>query len=116
MYTITINLKGITMKVYFEDGTLSNPPEDKGNVLTIDAGNGPTYCFELLSMAKSSNASVYTNFVNALDVKYSWNHKTSHSDIYFRRNGKWVEAQRCTDRQLKSSLNFLKLYVGGEFD
>ena len=104
------------MKVYFEDGVLSNPPKDKGNVLTVDAGNGPTYCFELLSTAKSSNASVYTNFVNALDGKYSWNYKSNHSDIYFRRNGKWVEAQKCTDRQLRGSLNFLKLYVGGEFD
>lgn len=103
------------MKVYFEDGILSNPPKDKDNVLTVDAGNGPTCCFELLSMAKSSHASVYTNFVNALDGKYSWNYKTNCSGIYFHRNGKWVEAQKCTNRQLKSSLNFLKLYVSGEF-
>ena len=102
------------MKIYFEDGKLSNPPKETH--VTVEAGNGATVCFEQLNEVKGSRLAVYTNFVNAIDNKYSWNYKTNVSELYFRRNGKWVNCQQLTHRYLKPGLNFLKLYVSGEFN
>lgn len=101
------------MKVYFDEGKLVNPPKETH--VTVDAGNGPVMCFEQLANAKSSKLPVYTNFVNAVDAKYTWNYKSNSTDLYFRRNGKWVNCQSLTSRNLRREHNFLKLYVAGEF-
>ena len=101
------------MKIYFDEGKLVSPPKETH--VTVDAGNGPIWCFEQLNNAKHSKLPVYTNFVNAIDSNYHWNYKTNCSDLYFKRNGKWVNCQSTTSRNLKKGLNFLKLYVSGEF-
>lgn len=118
------------MIIFFIDGELTNDvcqsvadEVERSNiemVFYVDAGEGPTRCYEILENAKEFsnqyNVAVLTNFLGAMEGKYSWcDDIKCHSVLLpYRRN--WSMINHFTERELRQGHNIPHMYVTGVFD
>lgn len=106
------------MRVYFEDGYLTTPFDIESPYHRVDAAYGPTACFRDLYWYREHEpeATIYTNFVNALSFDFSWDMVKNECAAYIRNsNGEWTNIQDMTARELRFGHNIPKLYIAGEF-
>lgn len=106
------------MRVYFEDGFLTTPFDIKESHYRVDAAYGPSACFRDLYWYREHEpeATIYTNFVNALSFDYSWDMINNKCAAYIRNSdGVWTNIQDLTERELRFAHNVPKMYIAGEF-
>ena len=106
------------MRVYFEDGYLTTPFDIEGGYHRVDAAYGPSACFRDLYWYREHEpeATIYTNFVNALSFDFSWDMVKNECAAYIRdSNGEWTNIQDMTAREFRFAHNIPKLYIAGEF-
>lgn len=120
------------MKVFFYDGILDKDPLFaeyylktlwQSDVFYVDAMFGPEAARRKLDMLLhredfGQNVAVITNSIMALDTMYCWNERIDSCDLYFfiRSRGEFVNAQDLTSKGLRSSNNFIQMYLNGAFD
>lgn len=107
------------MRIYFEDNRLTVPSGMEEAYGRIDAEYGPTECLRQLRWYKehAPDASIYTNFLNALSFDFSWDEKENKCTAYIRNNeGVWTNIQDLVDRELRFAHNIPKMYLAGVFD
>ena len=109
------------MKIYFEDGWLNDKKllDFKiDNILNASAGYTETY--EALEKILKYNQAgiVYTNSLVALSSsKYFWDSSSNMPLLYIRsdKSQPFTLVTDLTNRELKQSHNYLKLFMNGEF-
>ena len=84
----------------------------------ISAADGPTRVMDWVGRYYSvkPNGTVITNSVIALDNTYAWNDKTNSCDIWFWKNGEWVNIQDTTEREIRQGHSIMHMYLNGAFD
>lgn len=113
--------------ILFEDGELnskslksffSNLIFDFDFTYTIvDAKKGISYCKTILENFKNLDVFIYTNSLLALDSKYHWNYDKNTPQVSLKDTDDiWKPLFLFTKRELKSTYNFPKLYLAGEFN
>ena len=123
------------MKIYFEDGPLSNTElmtKTSGItiVFTIDAKDGFSSNFCKLNEALSREFIdrnvpeiirheyiVYTNSLVALSNKYCWNDVLGIPELYIRKdsNSKFIRVDHLTDKEIHKVHNLMQMYINGAF-
>lgn len=109
------------MKIFFEDDSLVTSGYLAFNPThTIDAKIGYTNCVAQLDFALRFDPQgiVYTNSLAVLmDSKYFWNKELGVPELYLR-SGEYMVFNRIdklTERELKETHNYLKLFTNNEF-
>ena len=62
------------------------------------------------------NGAVITNSIIALNNAYAWNEETNSCDIWFWKNGEWVNIQDTTEREIRQGHNIMHMYLNDAFD
>ena len=118
------------MIIFFIDGELTNSvcqsaadEVERNNIdmiFYIDAGEGPTRCYEQLETAKefdkNYNVAVLTNFLGAMEGKYSWCNGLRCHSVLFPYRRLWSMINHFTERELRQGHNIPHMYVTGVFD
>lgn len=110
------------MKIYFEDGELSDQTvvTDPYTGIIVDATRGVSANIMVLDACAKCrpNDIVYTNSIFALHNMYAWNEELKAPEIFIRagEEGKWVRIDKLTNRELREGHNLAKMYVAGEFE
>lgn len=105
------------MKIYFEDGQLSNPHLYDIEYVKIDARYGLTYCTNLLWECDDKKVeAIYTNCIDCLTATFSWNFKTNSPDIFLRhpKTTEWTSIDKFHSG-LRISQNIPAMYRAGCF-
>lgn len=110
------------MIIYFEDGPLCNVLSPQCEYEGIAAGLGPTRCEEKLDYLRiiehefNKEITVYTNYLGALDSRYSWDSNNKKHTINLRTKDKnWANIQNFTERELRFGHNIPHMYLNGVF-
>ena len=84
----------------------------------ISAADGPTRVMDWMDgyYDVRPNGTVITNSVIILDNTYAWNNGTNSCDIWFWKNGEWVNIQDTTEREIRQGHNIMHMYLNGAFD
>ena len=84
----------------------------------LSAADGPTWDLSWMERyyAVKPTGAVITNSVIILNNTYAWNDKTNSCDIWFWKNGKWVNIQDTTEREIRQGHNIMHMYLNGAFD
>lgn len=90
---------------------------DKG-YRCFSAADGPTSVMKGLDGFYNVNrrGAVMTNSVIALNNTYAWNNETNSCDIWFWKNGEWVNIQDTTEREIRQGHNIMHMYLNDAFD
>lgn len=84
----------------------------------ISAADGPTMVMNWTDSYYDvrPNGAVITNSIIALNNAYAWNEETNSCDIWFWKNGEWVNIQDTTEREIRQAHNIMHMYLNGAFD
>ena len=84
----------------------------------ISAADGPTMVMNWMDdyYDVRPNGAVITNSIIALNNTYAWNEETNSCDIWFWKNGEWVNIQDTTQREIRQGHNIMHMYLNDAFD
>lgn len=107
------------MKIYFEDGRLTQSSDVPDFNFMIDAGWGVSQNENSLDniLKIVPDCVIYTNSLVALHNRYCWNPSLRIPELYLRagENKAFTRVDHLTDRELREGHNLMALYRNGGF-
>lgn len=110
------------MKIYFEDGELTNEVQAAiGATHRVDGKFGFLQNQQALDTYneyyKNHDVIIYTNSLVALSNEYCWNDELKVPELYIRPGAgrEFVRVDLLTERWLREGHNLMKMYIANEF-